>query len=1823
MLCRTSLILWSLFLLFPFSFLSAQQNNNIVSKVSAVRSGQATVTISAGKVAVKNPALRSSSSVRLEPVQQSQLFIARSQPVAASLPVKGAYFSINSALFDTLAPQPRTTFPVPGFYLGSNAMAYTLELERFDILAPGFSAVTGTKNGDVSFSPDKHLLFAGRVREIPGSYVYIAVFRSYCYGYIELSQPQDTTTHRYIIAPVSLDDAEPVMVISDEHDPHEREPEHVLCSTDEAVHTVGPVLRQDVPAGKRGTEKPKTTFTLTAGIAIDCDYEYYQDHGSNLSRATNYALAVAGASSAIYYRDVNIRLVVPYLRIWTSTDPYTGTTASALLAQFRNYWNSNMTSVRRTLAHLFSGINSIGGVAFVDVLCSDGVGFAVSGLNNNVTFPASGYVWDVDVMSHEMGHNFGSPHTHSCTWAPPIDSCYDAEGSCFSGRVYRVGSIMSYCHLSSGKYLAFHPRVTTLIRSKAENAACVPAGIVTSVNDVAVIAIAEPVAGAMIATSANFSPTVVFRNNGSANQTNLTATCEITDNEGNQVYSSTQTISSLSSGASSTATFSSTRLRVVNNYFIRSSIALSNDAYINDNSMVRPFAVTPAVSGSVTVTAPGTGVTMAAADTYTLTWTKNGVSNVLIEFSANNGLTWSTVHSNNSSTSYIWTVPGIATTRGRIRISDRSNSATSDISDSPFTITLNNDIQPIEFIVPTDGGTATAPFTPRIAFRNNGGVAQMNVPVRLRAVNVTTNREVYNVLSTIGSITVAKIDTIAFPQFTTSASGSYMWYARVLLANDQNPSNDSLTRTSLVTIVPPTLLLTSPNGREKWQAGIMQNITWTSTGFLPSVKIEYSMNGGSSWTTIVASTSNTGSFLWTVPNVSASQAWVRVSDVSNPAVNDMGNAAFTLVALQPPAALTAVNGNDQIVLRWGASGNSGVTGYKIYRGTTAQALSSYATVSGQVYLFTDTDVVDCTPYYYSVSTLVNAVESVQATQATITAGTNATLTLVSPNGGEKWQAGLSKVISWSTEGCVPSVTIEYSTNNGVEWTTITSAVINTGSYTWTVSNTPSTQALIRVGKVADMSVGDAGNTAFVIGAIAPPSVVQVTFANVSTVITWAQSTSSGVTGYAVYRKTGTGAFALIGTTATTAYYDAATTSNTLYSYAVSTHVNNAKSVLSRPVDFLYLLPVITANGPATFCAGGSVTLDAGSGYSSYLWSNGATTQTITVTQSGIYRVTVTNTAGYSAYTQINITVYTRPALVISKSGPTTFCAGSSVTLDAGSGYSSYLWSNGATTQSITATQSGNYTVTVMNAGGCSATSTQNVSVRPRPVVTIAASGPTTFCAGSSVTLDAGSGYSSYLWSNGATTQSITVTQSGNYMAIVMNSSGCSAMSTQTVSVISRSSLVITASGPTTFCAGASVTLDAGSGYSSYLWSNGATTQTISVAQSGSYSVTIGNAGGCQLTSTQTVSVRPRPVVTIAASGPTTFCAGSSVTLDAGSGYSSYLWSNGATTQTIIVTESGNYTVVAANESGCSDESPAVPVLVTSAVVASAGADTTICVGGSVQLSASGGAMYIWQPATGLDNPFVAHPLASPVVTTTYIVTAIGEGGCSASDTVVVNVQPVTASIAVFLQGAYSSGKLMNTGLQMQNLVPLQQPYAREPFNYDGTEQVDSVPDGIVDWVLVEFRSATNASVVVTRRAALLRDNGEVVDVDGSSPLAIPSLSAGDYYIVVRHRTHLAAMSAEPVLLAPDCSLYHSFTSSQAQAYSLFNEPMIYLGPSLYGLITGDQSADGIISAPDRVGVRNNSGATGYLSADIVMDGLVNAMDRVVTRNNTFRVTQLP
>ncbi len=489
-----------------------------------------------------------------------------------------------------------------------------------------------------------------------------------------------------------------------------------------------------------------------------------------------------------------------------------------------------------------------------------------------------------------------------------------------------------------------------------------------------------------------------------------------------------------------------------------------------------------------------------------------------------------------------------------------------------------------------------------------------------------------------------------------------------------------------------------------------------------------------------------------------------------------------------------------------------------------------------------------------------------------------------------------------------------------------------------------------------------------------------------------------------------------GTTSITVSFGVAATSGNI----TVTAANNCQSALpsSLPVNVLPLpaQPVITANGPTQFCEGGSVQLIAPAGYVAYLWSNGETTPSVTVSVSGDYSVVVTDANGCISLAShiISVDVHILDIPEVAITGSTSFCEGESVILTAESGFASYLWNIGATTQSITVTTSGTYFVVVTDGIGCVSEPSQPITVTANeipevPVIT--ADGPLTICEGEDVVLSAPAGYSYYLWSNGESTQSVTVTAAGNYTVQVGNAENCmsqaSAPATITVSPYPAAP-EITPAGPVTLCSGETVILTASDGFNSYLWSNGATTQSIVVTESGNYYVTGTNASGCSSQNSSIVSVTVNdPIIpVITANGPTEFCFGNTVVLSAPAGFASYIWSDGQSTQTITVAQSGDYSVIVTDENGCTSEpSNVISILVyppMEAPVITASGSTDLCQGESVTLSApSGYAQYAWSNGETTQNITVATAGA-------YYVVVSDINGCATlpSNIINVNVTPL-------------------------------------------------------------------------------------------------------------------------------------------------------------------------------------------------------------------------
>ncbi len=215
------------------------------------------------------------------------------------------------------------------------------------------------------------------------------------------------------------------------------------------------------------------------------------------------------------------------------------------------------------------------------------------------------------------------------------------------------------------------------------------------------------------------------------------------------------------------------------------------------------------------------------------------------------------------------------------------------------------------------------------------------------------------------------------------------------------------------------------------------------------------------------------------------------------------------------------------------------------------------------------------------------------------------------------------------------------------------------------------------------------------------------------------------------------------------------------------------------------------------------------------------------------------------------------------------------------------------------------------------------------------------------------------------------------------------------------------------------------------------------------------------------------------------------------------------------------------------------------------------------------------------------------------------------------------NVSVNLAGPYDQASgLMNDDLRMQGHLPLSQPYNLPPFSYEGTETTNATVLGntgnsaIVDWVLVELRDKNDSTLVVNQKAGLLQRDGNVVDANGL-PLFMTNATADDYYVSIRHRNHLGAMTRAPFSLSstPTSIDFSSVMTHGTQALKQVG--------SARALWDGDANQDGLINAVDRSLAWNYRNQNGYLTADVDMSGSTNAGDRSIIWNNRNRYNQLP
>ena len=449
---------------------------------------------------------------------------------------------------------------------------------------------------------------------------------------------------------------------------------------------------------------------------------------------------------------------------------------------------------------------------------------------------------------------------------------------------------------------------------------------------------------------------------------------------------------------------------------------------------------------------------------------------------------------------------------------------------------------------------------------------------------------------------------------------------------------------------------------------------------------------------------------------------------------------------------------------------------------------------------------------------------------------------------------------------------------------------------------------------------------------------------------------------------------------------------------------------------------ITANPAGTICNGGTVQMTAAAGgvspYS-YLWSTGATTPLVTVTNGGSYQVTTTDAYGCTATATSSLVISN---LTLTGTSSNVSCVGLNngaidITATGANAPFTYNWGGGVVSQDRTNLAAGTYTVTVSNTVGCSASATYTIT-QPASNLTSTATNTTVTCNGGSngsINLTPAGGVSPYTftWSNSATTEDINNIAAGAYSVTITDANGCS--TSRSVNITQPSAITITETHTNATCAGGNGNIDVsvtgGISPYTYAWINGAATQDLTGVSANTYTVTVADANGCTASRSITITQPGNLAATPNATTPS--CNGNnngtiSLTVTGGSTPYSYLWSNGSTNASATGLIAGTYTATVTDVNGCSvSVSSALTQPQPLAVTASTA--NVSCNGGtngSITTSVTGGTTaytYNW-------NGGITTPNRTNIAAGSYFLTVTDSRGCTASLSAVIT-QPSALTIS--------------------------------------------------------------------------------------------------------------------------------------------------------------------------------------------------------------------
>ncbi|MFK7807802.1 MAG: T9SS type A sorting domain-containing protein, partial [Saprospiraceae bacterium] len=364
----------------------------------------------------------------------------------------------------------------------------------------------------------------------------------------------------------------------------------------------------------------------------------------------------------------------------------------------------------------------------------------------------------------------------------------------------------------------------------------------------------------------------------------------------------------------------------------------------------------------------------------------------------------------------------------------------------------------------------------------------------------------------------------------------------------------------------------------------------------------------------------------------------------------------------------------------------------------------------------------------------------------------------------------------------------------------------------------------------------------------------------------------------------------------------------------------------------------------SFCEGSTTTLSLSQNYNSYQWNDNSTLTELEVSDAGTYSVVIADDNGCTGTAEIEVTISDEIQAEII--GATSFCEGSTTTLSLSQNYNSYQWSDNSTSENLEVSQAGTYNIIVTDASGCSGTA--SITVNIDQVISPVIVGPLSFCEGSSASLTVSDIYDNYEWSTGANTTNVDVDVSGSYTVTVTAANGCTstdAFETVAVGALETNQELSICFGET-ISVGNSTYENSGDYVDLLTSMDGCdsvvytlleietellTSESLTICHGGNYQgntytqdanipFTHTSIQGCDSTHTVMLSVLDQMTAVIVSSSDCSDSGTITVNSFGGAGSHSYLWNNGATTQTQEDVPPGNYTVTITDNWGCSTTS---------------------------------------------------------------------------------------------------------------------------------------------------------------------------------------------------------------------------------------------------------------------------------------------------------------